>query len=154
MLARQRQRGVGHGQRFLRAVQLRQRMRLAAPRAALEVGLAERVAARFELRGSVQRGVVVAAVERQVAQVFERDGVGARAGQRRQGRQRFVQQVRARRRRWPRLAQRFGGLHQAQADARRPAGRARQFERALHPFERRVVGVQAGEGVRRCWWRR
>jgi hypothetical protein len=85
-------------------------MRLAAPRAALEIDLPERVAAHFEAGETVERRCVVAAVEREVALVLERDGVGARAGQRRHGRQRLVQQ-RLRERALAQLAQRLGGLH-------------------------------------------
>ncbi|UUZ56446.1 hypothetical protein LP419_15350 [Massilia sp. H-1] len=143
---RQRERGVALGERLLRTLQVRQRVRLAAPRAALKVRLAQGIAPFFEPGEAGQRALVVAAVERQIALVFECDRVGARAGQGFQRLECFVQQA-LRRFALAELAQRFGRLHEGQPDTHRPAGRARQFQPALHPFKRGVMGIQAGEAV-------
>ncbi len=146
VFAGQRQRRFRHGQRFPRAVQVRQGVGLAAPGAAAEIGLRERVAARFKLAEALQRAFMVADIERQVALVFERNGISARIWQQRERDERLGQQF-AGGVALAQLAQRLGALHQAQADAHWPARQAREVKPALHPFERGVVGVQAGEGV-------
>ncbi len=136
----------GRLQRFVRAVQVRQRVGAAALRHAAEIGLAQRFGALRQPAEGVERRVVVALVQAQVAQVEQGVGIGARARHGRQDVQRFAQQVFGRGQA-AQLAHGLGGMRLAGADAARPAGGARQVQRALHPFERRFVVVEAGETV-------
>ena len=75
MLARQRQGGIGLGQRSLRTVQAGQGMRLSTLRAAPKSSIVKRLAPLFELMKAVQRAFVIGAVERQVAVILEGDRV-------------------------------------------------------------------------------
>lgn len=89
---------------------------------------------------------MVAAVERDVAEVFGGDCVIARAGQGRERVERFAQEL-AGGIEPAEMAQRFRRLHQAARDAQWPSGGPGEGEAALVPFERGVKVIQAGEAV-------